>query len=164
MNNYISNSLSDPSYLFQWTRESWPFPIFPSFFKIPRITWASPFPTSITITICCIVRLPVSLLVWGSEDFPGSVETKSWDLQRTARHEWNLNKNAAAHLGVSGEPLFQVYRKTASCEYTETTSLPEWQLCLIKVIYSFMCILIKSTPICLFRNNGKAVKWCSEWN
>lgn len=111
MNNYISNSLSVPYYfpilhtsfsgrenhdLFQST-----FPIFPSFFKIPRIIWASPFPTSITITICCIVRLPVSLLVWGCEDFPGSVETKSWDLQRTARHEWNLNKNAAAHRGVT---------------------------------------------------------------
>jgi hypothetical protein len=56
------------------------------------------------------------------------------------------------------EPLFQVYRMTASLEYTKTTSLPEWQLYLIKVISYSSCMLIKLTPVCLFRNNSRGLR------
>jgi hypothetical protein len=47
------------------------------------------------------VVLLVCLFLRELGDFPGSVGTKSGDLQRAVAPEWNLNKSPATHQGAA---------------------------------------------------------------
>lgn len=78
------------------------------------------------------VVLLVCLSLCELGDFPGSVGTKSWDLQRAVQPEQNLNKRPATHQGVARRAtwmlLLSMYKATTNLEHTNTVlddNLPE---------------------------------------